>query len=481
VQSMIKESYYNFKIRAKDGELLLYNTKTGAVAILDKKSTHEFFKLLNETRDLHSELLSSLKTEGFLVSKDDDEISDIRSWHLKHINDPRFVHLTILPAESCNFACPYCFQYRKRNKIMKPKIYEAILNLIKKHVMENSKCGNETFLGISWFGGEPLLAIQGIKYFYEKLKMLCRRFPIKVSSSIVTNGYLLNKGVIKNLVELGVTDFQVTLDGDEVSHDKLRVLKNGSPTFRTIYRNLIEISNTDLNFKMAVRVNFTKTNLKSVNNLLQKFVKDFGNDPRFLIYFRPVYNFETTRSDIQCMVSDIFNFEDGLKQQLQFTLKALEMLVPLRQEVEWLTPYGKVLELLPAPTPCWCQAERLYSYIIGADGQLFPCDTFVGDKNHSIGYLLPNGEIIYNEENLQKWKSSIFDAPEKYSDCLNCRLLPICMGGCKRLRLSSGKGACFFREKDIFFVMHKYTEIFGDEIFGKGGEQGENLTKGLGN
>jgi len=89
---------------------------------------------------------------------------------------------------------------------------------------------------------------------------------------------------------------------------------------------LKDVSNTHLNLKIAIRVNFTKRNLEAVNNLLQKFIEDYENDPRFVIYFRPVYYFETSRNDIQCLLEDIFDFENGLHQQLQFTLKALKML-----------------------------------------------------------------------------------------------------------------------------------------------------------
>jgi len=118
---------------------------------------------------------------------------------------------------------------------MKPEIYEAVLNLIKKLAIENNKHGDQTFLRISWFGGELLLAVQGIICFHKKLKILCQELPIKTSCSMVTNGYLLGNDVVQKLVELGITDFQITLDGDELSHNKLRALKNGSPTFQTIY------------------------------------------------------------------------------------------------------------------------------------------------------------------------------------------------------------------------------------------------------
>ena len=45
-----------------------------------------------------------------------------------------------------------------------------------------------------------------------------------------TNGYLLTPNIIDQIFSVGLTNFQITVDGDEESHNKLRVLKNGNPT-----------------------------------------------------------------------------------------------------------------------------------------------------------------------------------------------------------------------------------------------------------
>ncbi|ABX31777.1 Radical SAM domain protein [Petrotoga mobilis SJ95] len=453
---MIRESNYNFKIPIKDGKLLLYNTKTGAVAAVKENILQS---LNNPKENLPSDVIMMLKTEGFLIPEEKDEIVEIQEWHNKHINDSSLISLTLLPAEACNFACPYCFQYRKRNKLMKTEVYDAVLRLVERMALENYKQGNKTFLKILWFGGEPLLATNAILNFHKRVKELCEKFPINISGSIVTNGYFLDSNIFKQLVHAGINDFQVTLDGEKSTHDKLRVLKNGGPTFQRIYNNLKSIHNIsqELKFNLAIRVNFLRSTLQSVQNLARRFVKDFGNDHRFIMYFRPVYNFETTRNDIHSLSEDILSYKDGIRQQLSLALEMFKELKSLRPEADLLSPYGKMLELLPMPTPCWCESERRYSYIIGADGLLFPCDTYVGSKEHSIGYLASSGETIYNQ-NFSQWKKSLFYSRD--NPCLSCRLLPICMGGCRRTRMASpNKTACFLTEDDIIFSMHEYAKL----------------------
>ena len=43
--------------------------------------------------------------------------------------------------------------------------------------------------------------------------------------------------------------------------------------------------------------------------------------------------------------------------------------------------------------------------------------------------------------------------------CLECRFLPICMGGCNRARLVSGMNPCYWTEEIIYDAMKEYSEI----------------------
>jgi uncharacterized protein len=365
----------------------------------------------------------------------------------------------MLPAEACNFACPYCFQYNKRHVLMKPWVYEATLRMIERMAVENRSKGETTHVKVSWFGGEPTLATREVLVFQNRLRELRDHLDIVFHSTMVTNGYLLSPRLFRRLLDADIREFQVTLDGDKTTHDQLRVLKSGKPTFETIYGNLKEIAKlpSEFQFKMAIRANFLRTTVSSVRNLVEMFMADFGRDPRFSIYCRPVYNFPTARTDIQTVASDICGIEEGLGLQNAFAITVMERLGP--------STLGRMFDPLPMPTPAWCPNERQYSYVIGADGLLFPCDTFVGDEDHAIGRLSETGVAVYNQK-FNAWKRTIFSMSE--SACLSCRLLPVCMGGCLRERItSSGRPPCFWREEDILWALREYIEFSSDSLHRK--------------
>jgi uncharacterized protein len=62
------------------------------------------------------------------------------------------MHLVLLPTEACNFRCTYCYETFPRGK-MNPEIISGLKALVKE------KATNLSNLNISWFGGEPLLAL----------------------------------------------------------------------------------------------------------------------------------------------------------------------------------------------------------------------------------------------------------------------------------------------------------------------------------
>ena len=96
-------------------------------------------------------------------------------------------------------------------------------------------------LVITWYGGEPLLAIEPIEELTYKFKEICKQFNIEYSASIITNGYLLTESVCDMLLELDITDAQITLDGNAKIHNSRRPLANGGNTYDTIINNLEKI------------------------------------------------------------------------------------------------------------------------------------------------------------------------------------------------------------------------------------------------
>jgi len=99
-------SRYTFHTTLPDGRLGLYNSKTGAVVCADVEEAGKLLSVLEDpVGNSESSFLPALVSQGFVVQNDCDELSDIRKWSNAFLSDERLLHLTMLPAEACNFTC----------------------------------------------------------------------------------------------------------------------------------------------------------------------------------------------------------------------------------------------------------------------------------------------------------------------------------------------------------------------------------------
>ena len=95
----------------------------------------------------------------------------------------RTVSLTIAPTMGCNFDCPYCFEQHRAGK-MSPKVQEDVVALVG-HMLKAS--GAET-LDVTWFGGEPLLAVDIVEALSEKCILQCGHYYQRISSGSGNGG-----------------------------------------------------------------------------------------------------------------------------------------------------------------------------------------------------------------------------------------------------------------------------------------------------
>lgn len=451
-----KASYYNFITDTPDGNQVIYNTKTGAIDMIDPEHRTNVQAILASPfsiPDIDEELFVHMLNQGYIVESNRNELQDIITWNREANRETNIAYLTILPTETCNFTCPYCFIYTFREKHMTPEIYDSIYKYIE-NFFENNKNEEYCTFTLSWFGGEPLLVSDQILTFMKRINHLKGRYPNAIlNSEITTNGYCLTSELFFKLLNAGIKRYQVTLDGDAESHDQLRTLPHKQPTFKKIYHNILEIkqqvSPNDV-FQFVIRSNFLRSTVKNSEHLLQMYKKDFFDDPRFRIYFRPVYNFETDRDSIHEVESDLCENIEGVSIQNRLSLETLENTENVLESIA---------NPLPTPTKSWCVSVKENSNIVGYDGSVFSCDTMIVEKEQSIGYLNRDGKIIFNK-NADIWKKSIFEANDEQSQkCLKCKLLPICMGGCNRARHVTGKNPCFWTEDLIYKAMLDYCKM----------------------
>lgn len=95
--------------------------------------------------------------------------------------------------DACNFRCPYCYQEHEKTFLDSEK-----RKIIKKFLREKSNGKEKVY--VHFFGGEPLLNVDGILDIDAYLKQL----GIDYSASITTNAYLLNSDVLEKLCNTNI-------------------------------------------------------------------------------------------------------------------------------------------------------------------------------------------------------------------------------------------------------------------------------------
>jgi uncharacterized protein len=297
-----------------------------------------------------------------------------------------------MPTEQCNFRCVYCYE-EFRMGLMKPEIVAGLKGLVK------ARKPDLRYLLVSWFGGEPMLAYKIIVDMMEFINHLNTDGKTVVHSKMSTNGYLLTPEKFRRLVLLGVKRYQISFDGDKKEHDKLRVFRDESPTFDTIWQNLISAHNTDLDFITVVRVHVNKLNARSVRNFLNRLADSLQGDSRFRLFIRPL--------------SKLGGHNDSTLPILEG--EHAELVRELKEYAETLGLFlnygdGRAANFV-------CHASKLNSFLIRPNGQIGKCSCNPYNDRNNVGMLQSDGTIYFDRDKLLWWSRGIFSGDSRELAC----------------------------------------------------------------
>ena len=385
-------------------EYLLFNFMTGSMLKLNQETNNKMkdIKLLNKDE------ITMLKENGFLI-EDFDEIDYLKFGNKLNCADEELLSILIAPTMECNFNCPYCFEHHGKG-FMTEEIQNEIITFI-----ENSlKTHNHKNLFVYWFGGEPLLAIDIIAKMSQKIIELTKKYDIKYSSAMSTNGYLLTEKNINILEKCKLNRIQVTLDGMKEKNDKTRILKNGEGSFDVIVDNLKKLKT---NITIHIRTNLNRENeveFKELNNLVNEIKKENNIDISLYGAHMSVYDFNN--ENVDALELSIKEYSDILKQNNMIGANK-------HQNCRF----------------AFCDAARLYSFCFDEKGNMYKCWNDIGNLQFKYDNVVEANKKGANflSKNALDFLSKSF--PE---ECVNCKVLPVCMGGCIKKRVIENRKSC---------------------------------------
>lgn len=278
------------------GKILLYNTFSTSMVVVE---TNVYEKIFVKRKYLdYPQITDGLQEMGFLIEANDDEQEMLRELRQTVIdnNSQKIANIIIAPTMECNAHCFYCFENGYRTGVMTQNTADALVEHL-------CKQWNGKQLGITWFGGEPLLAKDTIDYISAKLKKRNVRFV----SQITTNGSLLDFEVIACAInDWNVDKIQITVDaiGDEYNQ-----IKRYSPpmknAFPIVMRNIENALRAGL--KLRIRINFNPLEKEKAASTMEYLSQRFRGYSNIKIYFAPI-------DAPECVVKNIGNDFSTLEQ-----------------------------------------------------------------------------------------------------------------------------------------------------------------------
>jgi radical SAM protein with 4Fe4S-binding SPASM domain len=295
----------------------------------------------------------------------------------------------------CNLSCRFCYagcrcSSRPTEREMSTVEVRDILSIIRYDAEVPS---------VSWTGGEPLLR--------EDLVDLTRyASQIGLRVNLITNGTLLEAGIVSRLKDAGLKSAQVSLEGPDADvHDGLTQVPG---SFDRTLNGIRLLKNAGLHVHTNTTVN--RLNAPHLPELV-RLVKDLGMD-RFSM------NMVIPCGSASADVSISYTEMAGLMQTIQRAARD--------EDVQFLwyspTPYcifNPVAARLGGKSCAAC--EGLLS--VGPNGDVYPCSSLP----ESVGNLLRRPfDKVWKGRSARYWRHKRYAC----RTCRKCEWFDVCTGAC---------------------------------------------------
>ncbi len=291
-------------------------------------------------------------------------------------------------------------------------------------------------------GGEPTLA--GLD-FYKKLVEFEKKYNIKkvkINNAIQTNGILIDGNWAEFLAS---NNFLVglSLDGTKDINDDLRQDVQDRGTFSRIM-NAAELFNR---YKVEYNILFVVSSsvARHVRSIYSFFSKKNFRYLQFIPCIEPLnekpggYNFSLTPDMFAIFLKTLFDlwYED-IRKGNYISIRYFDNLIDILA--------GQQPEICGMSGNCSCQI------IVESNGGVYPCDFYVIDEWY-LGNIKDKGfeELKYCENGKRFVEASKPIDPE----CLECKWMNLCKGGCRRYREPFTEGL-----PQLNYYCQSYKEFF---------------------
>lgn len=357
--------------------------------------------------------LEELFEEGYYFSKDEVNYQFLEDYNKGLISLP--------PVHQCNLQCSYCFAdqgkvFHGEERSFTLEQVEKTLRFIYYNYMKDYKKYRIDFVS----GGEPLLNFDVIRHVKQVSDKLYEESKKPMELWLCTNGTLLTDEIIKYLDENNI-NIGISLDGDESQHDLIRRDVTGQGTYQKIVNNIARIKNNKeltRHTKDIWGLVVITSKTKSLVEIL-KHHESIGlkNVQMKIVRLEKDSEYAITKENLPELKQKYDELFDFFHEELNTnSVKYIRMILNDNDFA------GKIVcrLLLRYVVQNRCQAGKS-KVSIAANGDLYPCDSFVGMEEYKLGNI--NGE-------LKKENPFLKLTIQTNDPCSNCWARYLCGGDC---------------------------------------------------
>lgn len=407
-----------------NGYNIALDVNSGAVHILDDIS-YDILDILNDSinKEINNNILEKLElkynkndiiesyNELYNLYKNNQLFSkDEYEPFTKMLENSPIKAMCLNVAHDCNLRCEYCFaskgDFGQGRMLMPFEVGKKAIDFL----IENS--GDRHNLEVDFFGGEPLMNFDVVKYIVDYARSIEKKFNKNFRFTITTNGLLLTDDKIE-YINREMSNVVLSLDGRKEINDLLRITPNSKGSYDTIvpkYQKLVE-SRGDKDY--YVRGTFTKNNLDFTKDVLH--MADLGFEQ---LSIEPVVSDEKLEFSIK---------ESDLSRVFEEYENLAKVIIDKRKNKEFFNFFHFMIDLNQGPCAikrlrgCGCGNEYI---AITPTGDIFPCHQFVGNDEWKMGNLFDNNFNTKIKDTFSK--TTVYTK----SNCKNCWAKFYCSGGC---------------------------------------------------
>jgi len=404
----LKGSYYNFIIDQGNKGYILYNSLSGVIiSVTNQKELERVKEILGKEEVFYNkqdEIIRLLYEKGILINADTDELEYLQFLYEQEVVKSQALSVMLITTRQCNLRCVYCYE-KHENLAMSLDVYNSIALYIEQSLIERKY----TSVNITLFGGEPFIEYENVVNFLEDVNRICDKYNVPFGAGATSNGVLITPGHFERLYGLGVTYYQITIDGLEDTHNLYMQGADGTGSFKKIIANLKYMAGTDYDFEVTIRTNFNSEVFRKAHEFYKFIATNF--DQRFHVYYEGIKKLGGSND----MELDVLDKSEVSESSVDIAAYIREL--GLKNDVidEMTLPFNRV-----------CYATKHNDFIVDYDGSVLKCTLSLDDELNKIGRIYKDGTMEINDYKHAKWVGKKSKLAEK---CKTCKVLPLCYGG----------------------------------------------------